>query len=100
MNKNIAAALAGAAMINMGVPAPARSDEPTAAQRMLEAGPERQSLEKQTGTWDVVASIWPAPDTQPIVSRGIVAERKMIGSILQETMHPAPGSQTPAFTRL
>ena len=72
----------------------------TAAQRMSEAGPEQAMLEKQTGTWDVVASLWPAPGAPPIVARGIVAERTMVGSILQEKMQPAPGSQTPAFTRL
>ena len=76
------------------------AEGPTAAQRMSEAGPEQAMLEKQTGTWDVVASLWPAPGAQPIVSRGIVAERTMVGSILQEKMQPAPGSQTPAFTRL
>lgn len=100
MSRNTAAAFVSIAMLAASGPVPARAADPTAAQRMSEAGPERQSLEKQTGTWDVVASIWPAPGAQPIISRGIVAERKMIGSILQETMHPGPGSQTPAFTRL
>ncbi len=74
--------------------------EPTAAQRMAEAGPEEQTLSKQVGTWDVVASLWPAPGAQPIVARGLVAERTMIGPILQEIMKPAPGSATPDFTRI
>jgi hypothetical protein len=33
--------------------------------------------------------LWPAPGAQPIVSRGIIAERAMIGPILQEIMHRA-----------
>ena len=100
MVSTIAAAFACIATICMAMPPAARAAEPSAAERMARPGPEQQSLEKQTGTWDVVASIWPAPDAEPIVSRGIVAERTMIGPILQETMHPRPGSQTPAFTRL
>jgi hypothetical protein len=87
-------------MISAAMPLPARAAEPSAAERMAQAGPEQAMLEKQTGTWDVVASLWPAPGAQPIVARGIVADRRMIGPILQETMHPGPGSQTPPFTRL
>jgi hypothetical protein len=84
----------------LAVAAPVRSADLSAAERMSVAGPEQQSLEKQAGSWDVVATIWPAPGAQPIVSRGIIAERKMIGPILQETMQPAEGSKTPPFTRL
>ncbi|WP_152979800.1 DUF1579 family protein [Mesorhizobium sp. 1M-11] len=76
------------------------ADDLTAARRMSQAGPEEQMLAKQTGKWDVVASIWPSPGAQPIVSRGLIAERKMVGPILQETMQPEPGSRTAAFTRL
>lgn len=100
MIRTIAAAFACIATISVATPLSAWAAEPSAAERMAQAGPEQQSLEKQTGTWDVVASIWPAPDAKPIVSRGIVAERKMIGPILQETMQPGPGSETAAFTRL
>jgi hypothetical protein len=100
MNKYSAAAFLCSAMVGLAGLSPTLAAEPSAAERMSQAGPEQQLLEKQTGTWDVVASIWPAPDAQPIVSRGIVAERTMVGPILQERMQPAPGSQTPAFTRL
>lgn len=76
------------------------ADEPSAAQRMAQAGPEEEMLEKQTGKWDVVASLWPAPGAQPIVARGLVAERSMIGPVLQEIMKPEAGSQVPDFTRI
>lgn len=76
------------------------ADEPTAAQRMSKPGPEEEMLARQTGQWDVVASLWPAPGAEPIVARGLVAERTMIGPILQEIMKPAPGSSQPDFTRI
>jgi hypothetical protein len=76
------------------------ADEPSAAQRMARAGPEEKMLEGQTGKWDVVARLWPAPGAQPIVARGLVAERSMIGPVLQEIMKPAAGSQVPDFTRI
>jgi len=71
-----------------------------AAQRLNQPGPEQQTLSADVGRWDVVASIWTGPDAQPIVSRGLVAERVMIGPILQEIMQPAPGSGAPDFRRL
>ncbi|TIS98783.1 hypothetical protein [Mesorhizobium sp.] len=79
---------------------PSRAADPSAAERMSQAGPEEEELKKQTGSWDVVASLWPAPGAEPIVARGLVAERTMIGPILQEIMRPAPDAQVPDFTRL
>lgn len=73
---------------------------PTAAQRMLKPGPEQNELMRQVGVWDVVASLWPAPGAEPIVMRGLIAERSMIGLTLQEIMRPAPGTDVPDFRRL
>jgi hypothetical protein len=67
---------------------------------MSEAGPEQSELATQVGRWDVVASLWPAPGAEPLVTRGLVAERTMIGPILQEIMRPAPASGVPDFQRL
>ena len=67
---------------------------------MSQPGPEETDLRTRTGTWDVVAKLWPAPGAQPIVTRGLIAERKMIGPILQEIMRPAPGSDAADFRRL
>jgi hypothetical protein len=79
---------------------PSQTDAPTAAERMSQAGPEEKALKLQAGLWDVVASLWPAPGAQPIVTHGIVAKRTMIGPILQEVMEPALGSQVADFRRL
>lgn len=93
-------ALAAAIPIASAAPHISSADEPSAAQRMSEPGPEENQLRGWIGQWDVVASLWPAPGAQPIVSRGIIAERAMIGPILQEIMHPTPGSPTADFRRL
>ncbi|HJR75136.1 MAG TPA: DUF1579 family protein [Luteimonas sp.] len=74
--------------------------EPSAAQRMSQPGPEQKQLARQLGTWDVVATLWPAPGADPLVTRGLIAERRMVGPILQETMKPAPGSGVADFERL
>lgn len=71
---------------------------PSGAERMSEAGPEQKDLMRQVGSWDVVATLWPAPGAQPKVTRA-VAERSMIGPFLQEVMRPAQ-SDTPDFHRL
>lgn len=73
---------------------------PSAAERMSEAGAEEKELRQRTATWDVTASLWPAPGAEPIVMRGLIAERTMVGPILQEIMQPAPGSATPDFRRI
>lgn len=73
---------------------------PGAVARMSVPGPEQQTLRDRTGEWDVVATLWPAPDAPPVVTQGLIARREMIGSYLRETITPAPGSDVPAFTRL
>ncbi len=93
-------ALAAAVPVAAAMQCVAAADEPTAAQRMSELGPEEKKLRGWIGEWDVIASLWPAPGAQPIVSRGIIAERAMIGPILQEIMHPTSGSPTADFKRL
>jgi hypothetical protein len=73
---------------------------PPAAARMNEAGPDQMELARQAGVWDVVATFWPAPGTSPMVTRGLIAERNMIGPFLQEIMRPAPDSSAADFRRI
>ncbi len=58
---------------------------------MNELGPENGRLAKLVGTWDVVETAWSSPATKPTITKA-VAERKMIGSFLQETLRPSLGS--------
>lgn len=80
--------------------AEAIAHQPSANDRMLEPGPEAQRLARRVGTWDVSMTLRPTPETEPIVVDGLVAERKMVGLYLQETMRPAPDSDLPEFTRI
>lgn len=73
---------------------------PAAAQRLNAAGSEQQMLEREVGTYDVTATLYPPGGGAPMVSHHLVAERVMIGPFLQETMRPAPESGAPDFTRL
>ncbi len=79
---------------------PLQASAPSAAESMSRAGPEEKSLSQQSGAWDVVVSLWPEPGAKPVVTRGLVAQRAMIGPILQEVMQPAPGSQVADFRRI
>jgi hypothetical protein len=67
---------------------------------MSQPGPEETALRDRTGAWDVVATLWAAPNAAPVVTRGLVADRVMIGPFLQETLRPAPGSGVADFRRL
>jgi hypothetical protein len=64
-------------------PAPS-AQAPSAAERLNQPGPEAAMLAARVGSWDVVSSIEPTPGAAPLVTTGIVAERRMIGSYLQE----------------
>lgn len=83
-----------------GQEAEAIAHQPSANDRMLEPGPEAQRLARRAGTWDVSMTLRPTPEAEPIVVDGLVAERKMIGLYLQETMRPASESDLPEFTRI
>ncbi|HEX7061903.1 MAG TPA: hypothetical protein VF200_08010 [Woeseiaceae bacterium] len=72
----------------------------SAAERLSQPGPEDQCLAAETGLWDVVATLRPTPDAEPVVSEGLVAERTMIGNYQQEVMQPAPDSDAQDFRRL
>src|ERR1700744_1732790 len=77
-----------------------KSAAPSAAARMLAPAAQGQALAKRVGTWAVVSTLKPAPDAKPIVQKGLVAERTMIGPYLQEIMTPAAGSAGPDFRRI
>jgi hypothetical protein len=73
---------------------------PSAAERMQQSGAEEQQLKRRTGTWTVKATFRPTPDAKPMVTGQLVAERKMVGLYMEETMHPDAGAKMPDFRRL
>ena len=71
----------------------------SALTRMSELGPENARLAQRVGTWDVVLTAWAAPGAPPTTTKA-VAERKMVGPILQETITYPPGPAGATFQRL
>jgi hypothetical protein len=61
---------------------------PSAATRLNELGPENSQLAQRAGTWDVTETVWDGPKAAPVVTTGLVAERRIIGSLLQEEIRP------------
>lgn len=80
----------------------ARSDVPSlaAAKNMMQPGPEDRELASENGTWNVVSTLRLTPDAKPVVTRGIIATRRMVGNYQQEVMKPAPGSAAGDFRRI
>lgn len=64
-----------------------------------ELGPEGRSLAAQVGIGDVTETVWATPDAKPVITKG-VAVRRMIGSLLQETLHPADDLSDKAISRI
>src|SRR5665213_1532277 len=89
----------GACMADRAPPAPAAPTVrttakasprvPAAIARMQEPGPEARALEKRVGRWDVTATFRPGASAAPTVTKGLIADREMVGLYLQETMKPA-----------
>ncbi|MCX4155416.1 MULTISPECIES: hypothetical protein [Paraburkholderia] len=54
---------------------------------------ETAALSEQEGSWSVVDTFKAGPDMAPEVSKGLVAERRMVGSFLEETLHTSETSR-------
>lgn len=85
------AALCLALTLLLPAVAPAQETAPaTTADRLNEPGPESARIAQRTGLWDVTETTWGAPGVPPVVTTGLVAERRMVGNLLHETIRP-PG---------
>ncbi len=78
--------LGGIAGLTVGIAlAPASAAPPiSAAERLNALGTEMDRMAGCVGLWDVTETVWGAPGTEPAVTTGLVAERSMMGSLLQE----------------
>ena len=73
---------------------------PSANDRLNQLGPEGKELATRAGTWDVTFTEWEKDGAIPVTTGGLVAEREMIGSMLQERLHTMPGASGPSWTRI
>lgn len=64
-----------------------------------ELGTENSSIAQRAGLWDVTESTWDSPTAVPTVKK-LVAERRMIGSFLEEVLEPAPNSSPADIKRI
>jgi hypothetical protein len=96
MNANAAAFLLLFASLTSCAATETKPTTPSAAERMQQSGPEEQQLKRRMGTWTVKATFRPTPDAKPIVTEQLIAERKMVGLYMEETMHPDAGAKMPA----
>ena len=88
-------------MFSVLATARANSAEPqTATERLNQPGPEALALARRAGTWDVTFTNWDAPGNEPTVVTGLVAERRMIGPMLEETLRPVPNNAGSPFVRV
>lgn len=99
-SKSVALAVMWAIVPMLGMTHVSTAQERTAAERMQAPGPEGALLARRAGTWAVTSTVQLAPDAKPIVTKGLTAERTMVGLYLQEVMHPGPGSAAAEFRRI
>lgn len=56
----------------------------SAGDRLNQPGPEERLLAGRVGLWEVTETNWPLPGAPPETTTGLVAERVLMGSLLQE----------------
>src|SRR4051794_37681134 len=57
---------------------------------------ERDSLiAARTGLWDVTETVWASPGAAPVTTTGLVAERRMMGTMLQEVLRVGENPSSP-----
>jgi len=71
----------------------------SADKRLSELGPEGQALAKRAGTWDVTLTTFSRTRGAPVTLSGLVAQRQMIGPMLQEILRSTPASAS-SFERV
>lgn len=71
-----------------------------ANERLVLPGSEAHALAERVGVWDATFTSWEKPGAPPVVTRDLVAEREMIGPMLQERLHPNAGSPGPSWVRI
>jgi hypothetical protein len=77
----------------------ALAQQSSTAVRINDLGAENSSMAQRAGLWDVTETTWDSPVAAPTVKK-LVAERRMIGSFLEEVLEPAPNSSAADIKRI
>ena len=67
---------------------------------MNELGAENSRMARRAGIWDVVETTWASPEDAKPTTQKLVAERKMIGSFLQEIIAPTANAAPADIKRI
>ncbi len=73
---------------------------PSAAERLNALGAENEALARMAGLWDVTETVWASPGAAPVTTSGLVAERRMVGSMLQEFVHTSSDRSAASIKRI
>ncbi len=92
--------LFGAALGSVLLPALAKAQAAPTSVRLNEPGPENGAMAQRAGLWDMTETVWEAPGAAPVTTTGLVAERRVIGSMLQEVLRPAADTAGKAADRI
>jgi hypothetical protein len=71
---------------------PAHSAPPVEQPRATE---QESLIAARTGLWDVTETVWASPGAAPVTTTGLVAERRMIGTMLQEVLRVGENVSSP-----
>ena len=63
-------------------------------------GAENEALGRRAGLWDVTETVWAKSGAAPVTTTGLVAERRVLGPLLQELLRPAADSVGAAIERI
>lgn len=87
-------------MVSAQMPENATLHAMSAAERLNELGPENAAMASYVGVWDVTETVWDKPGGDPVTTTGLVAERRMIGSYLQEFIRPVSDTSNQDIKRI
>ncbi len=79
---------------------PALAADQSADRPLNELGPEGQALATRVGTWDATLTSFSRTGGAPVTLSGLVADRRMIGPMLQEVLRSVPGASGTSFERV
>jgi hypothetical protein len=75
------------------------AQQSTSITALNELGPENAAIAQRAGLWDVIETTWASPTSTP-TKKNLVAERRMVGSFLEEVLEPAPNSAPAEIKRI
>jgi hypothetical protein len=75
------------------------AQQSTSITALNELGPENTAMAQRAGLWDVIETTWTSPTATP-TRQNLVAERRMVGSFLEEVLEPAPNAAPAEIKRI